>query len=226
MWDNCALLETLETSMPAALRIALAILVAALAALAGMWLARERPAERLELEHATVLPAPRALPDFALTDHTGAPFGPEQLNGGWHVLFFGFTHCPDVCPSTLATLSAARRQLTDLPAGERPSVVLVSVDPGRDTVERLAEYVAFFDPEFVGVTGDPEALEALTRQLGVAVMVGEPDDSGNYAIDHTATLFLVDPQGRMAAVFGMPHTPDGIAQDYRSILHHTAGRRG
>jgi protein SCO1/2 len=212
--------------MPAALRIALAVLVAALAALAGMWLARERPVERLELEHATVFPAPRVIPEFALTDQNGAPFGPERLKGGWHLLFFGFTHCPDVCPSTLATLTAARRQLAELPSGERPAVVLVSVDPRRDTAARLAEYVAFFDPEFVGVTGDPAEIEQLTRQLGVAVVVGEPDASGNYSIDHTATLFLVDPEGRLAAIFGMPHTPDGIAQDYRSILEHVARRRG
>lgn len=212
--------------MPAALRITVAVLVAVLAALAGMWLAREQPPERLELEHATVFPTSRALPDFTLRDQTGAPFGPERLQGGWSFLFFGFTHCPDVCPSTLATLTAARRQLTDLPAAEQPAVVLVSVDPKRDTPARLAEYVAFFDPDFVGVTGDPAVLETLTTQLGVAVFVGEPDPSGNYTIDHTATLFLIDPQGRLAAIFGMPHTPDGIAQDYRSILGHVGRRRG
>lgn len=212
--------------MPAALRIAVAVLVAVLAALPGMWLAREQPPERLELEHATVFPVPRPLPAFTLTDHTGAPFGPQRLQGGWHILFFGFTHCPDVCPSTLSALTSARRQLADLPAVQQPGVVLVSVDPQRDTVERLAEYVAFFDPDFVGVTGDAAVLDALTRQLGVAVVVGEPDVAGNYTIDHTGTLFLVDPQGRVAAIFGMPHTPDGIAQDYRRVLEHVSRRRG
>ncbi len=212
--------------MTATVRIAVAVLVAVLAALAGMWLARERPSGRLELEHATVFPAPRALPAFALLDHGGAPFDPGRLQGKWHILFFGFTHCPDVCPSTLATLTAARRQLADLPADRQPGVVFVSVDPQRDTAARLAEYVAFFDPQFVGVTGDPEALETLTRDLGVAVMVGEPDAAGNYSIDHTATLFLVDPRGRLAAVFGMPHTPDGIARDYRKILEHRDPRQG
>ena len=212
--------------MRAVLRIAVAVLVAVLAALAGMWLAREQPAERLELAHATVFPAPRALPGFALTADDGTPFGPERLRGGWHILFFGFTHCPDVCPSTLATLTAARRQLAELPVGDRPGVVFVSVDPQRDSAARLAEYVEFFDPAFVGVTGDPAELAGLTRQLGVAVVVGEPDAAGNYSIDHTATLFLVDPEGRLAAVFGMPHTPDGIAQDYRRVLEHLARRRG
>ena len=142
------------------------------------------------------------------------------------LLFFGFTHCPDVCPSTLSALTSARRQLADLPADQRPGVVLVSVDPQRDTVERLAEYVAFFDPDFTGVTGDAAVLDELTRQLGVAVVVGEPDAAGNYTIDHTGTLFLVDPQGRVAAIFGMPHTADGIAQDYRRVLEHVSRRRG
>jgi len=212
--------------MRAAPRFALLAAVAVLAALAGMWLARERPDPRLELEHATAFPSPRALPPFTLVDHRGAPFGPERLAGRWHVLFFGFTHCPDVCPSTLATLAAARRELADLPPADRPEVVLVSVDPQRDTPARLAEYVAFFDPSFVGVTGEPAMLESLTRELGVAVMVGEPDASGQYSIDHTATLFLVDPQGRLAAVFGMPHTPDGIAHDYRLVLDHAARSPG
>ena len=212
--------------MRAALKIAAAVLVAMLAALAGVWLAWEQPAERLELEHATVFPAPRALPGFALADATGAPFGPDRLRGGWHILFFGFTHCPDVCPSTLATLTAVRRQLADLPAGDQPGVVFVSVDPQRDTPARLAEYVAFFDPRIIGVTGDRAELDALTRQLGVAVLVGDPDASGSYSIDHSGTLFLVDPQGRLAAVFGMPHTPDGIAQDYRRVVDYLARRRG
>ena len=225
MWDNSSPSRR-KPAMSSALKMAVAVLVAVLAALAGMWLAREQPAERLELEHATVFPAPRALPGFALIDDDGAPFGPERLRGGWHVLFFGFTHCPDVCPSTLATLTSARRQLGDLPASDRPGVVFVSVDPQRDSTARLAEYVEFFDPDFVGVTGDSAEIDSLTRQLGVAVVVGEPDASGSYSIDHTATLFLVDPQGRLAAVFGMPHTPDGIAQDYRRILDHLARGRG
>lgn len=211
--------------MSSTLRIALVVLVAVVGALAGMWFARVWAPGPLELEHATMFPAGRPLPQVELVDHEGKPFGPDRLRGRWSILFFGFTHCPDVCPSTLATLAAARRQLAELPATEQPAVVLVSVDPQRDTVARLAEYVRFFDPSFTGVTGDPAALSTLTRELGVAVIVGEPDESGQYTIDHTATLFLVDPQGRLAAIFGTPHTPAGIAQDYRSILRHASRGR-
>jgi len=193
--------------------------------MAGMWLARERVPELPELRHATLFPSGRPLPAFGLVDQHGGSFGPERLRGHWTFLFFGFTQCPDVCPTTLATLAAARRELADLPAEEQPAVVLVSVDPQRDTPARLAEYVRFFDPGFTGVTGEADAIAAFTRELGVAVIVGEPDASGQYTIDHTATLFLVGPDGSLAAVFGTPHSPDGIAGDYRRILAHRAGGR-
>lgn len=204
--------------MSSTLRIALVVLVAATGALAGMWLANRRAPEPMPLEHAVVFPAARALPDFELVDQAGRPFGPGRLAGRWSILFFGFTNCPDVCPSTLATLTAVRREMADLPAPDQPQVVFVSVDPGRDTPERLAEYVPFFDRAFTGATGDAAALETLTRSLGVAVVVGEPDASGRYTVDHTASLFLINPAGALAAIFGTPHTPDGIAHDYRLIV--------
>jgi protein SCO1/2 len=209
--------------MPALRRIVLILLVAVAGLFAGLWFARQQAPVPLVLEHATLFPAPRALPDFALLDQAGRPFGPGRLAGRWSILFFGFTQCPDVCPSTLAALAAARRELADLPPAQQPQVILVSVDPARDTPERLAGYVRFFDESFTGVTGEPAALETLTRELGVAVLVGKPDDAGRYTIDHTATLFLVNPDGALAAVFGTPHSPDGIAHDYRLILERTAG---
>lgn len=208
--------------MSIALRIAIVALVATSAALAGLWLAQSRVPAPLALESATLLPDGRPLPDFALMDQTRHPFGPAQLAGRWSLLFFGFTHCPDVCPATLATLAAARRELAELPAAQQPAVVLVSVDPGRDTPEKLAEYVAYFDPSFAAVTGEPAMLQALTGGLGVAVMIGEADASGYYSVDHSAALFLVNPAGRLAAVFGTPHTPDGIAHDYRLIVERAA----
>ena len=209
--------------MPALRRIALVLSVAAAGLLAGLWFARQQAPTPLVLEHATVFPAPRALPAFALLDHAGRPFGPERLAGRWSILFFGFTQCPDVCPSTLAALAAARRELADLPPAQQPDVFLVSVDPARDTPERLARYVRFFEASFTGVTGEPAALAALTRELGVAVLTGEPDENGQYTIDHTAALFLINPEAALTAVFGTPHSPDGIAHDFRLILARAGG---
>jgi protein SCO1/2 len=201
------------------LQVMLVAAVAAAGLAAGYLVGRSPgPAPGPALESATLFETPRPVPAFALTDQDGRPFGREQLAGRWTILFFGFTHCPDVCPSTLATLAAARRELADLPAGVQPRVVLVSVDPKRDTVERLKPYVAFFDPSFAGVTGPAEAISTFTAQLGVAVRQGPRDASGNYTVDHTAALFLVDPDGTLVGIFSTPHTPDGITHDYRRIL--------
>jgi protein SCO1/2 len=206
------------------LQIALVAAVAA-AGLAAGYLVGRGPAEPPipELERATLFATPRALPVFSLTDQDGRPFGPAELRGRWSILFFGFTHCPDVCPATLATLAAARRELADLPAAAQPQVVLVTVDPERDTAAQLKAYVAFFDPAFAGVTGAPDAIAALTSQMGVAVRKGARDEHGNYTVDHTAALFLVNPDGALAGIFSTPHTPDGIAHDYRRILQAKAG---
>ena len=179
---------------------------------------RPRSPQEAELERATQYRAPRHLPDFALVDQDGAPFLPARLQGRWTFLFFGFVNCPDICPTTLATLAEARRALADLPAGERPGVTLVSVDPGRDTPAVLGRYVTHFDPAFQGVTGTPGELEALARDLGVAVFVGSPDDDGNYAVDHSAAVFLVDPGARVVALFSTPHDAAVIARDFRRIV--------
>lgn len=211
--------------MKPATRIILPLAAIVVGALAGIWLGRDRAAAPPPLEHATVYPAARSLPDFALTDQRGEPFGPRRLVGQWTLLFFGFTHCPDICPATLATLATARRELADLPLPRQPQVVLVSVDPQRDTVEKLAGYTAFFDPSFLGVTGAPEQVARLTDGIGVAVVAGTPDAHGNYTVDHTAAVFLVNPAGAVAAIFSAPHSPDGIAHDYRLVLERLGGGR-
>jgi protein SCO1/2 len=170
------------------------------------------------LERAVWFEAARPLPELALLDQTGRPFDAERLRGHWTFLFFGFVNCPDICPTTLATLAAVRRTLADLPAGERPGVALVSVDPARDSPSVLARYVAHFDPAFTGVTGAPDRLEALARDLGVAVFVSAADADGDYAVDHSAAIFLVDPRARVVALFNTPHDAATIARDYRRIV--------
>jgi protein SCO1/2 len=183
---------------------------------AQLWLRQE--AAPPPLEHATKFAQPRPLPAFALVDDSSAAFGPENLRGRWTFVFFGFVNCPDICPTTLATLAAARRSLADLPEDRQPSVVLVSVDPGRDTPALLGQYVAHFDPAFTGATGSAEAIDSLARALGVAVFIGPPDAEGNYAVDHSAAVFLVDPDARVAALFNTPHEAEAIARDYRRIV--------
>ena len=209
--------------MKTSTRVILPLLAIAAGALAGIWLARDGDEPQPPLEHATLYPMARPLPDFALRDQQGSPFGPARLAGRWSILFFGYTHCPDVCPATLAALAAARRELADLPPAQQPQVVLVSVDPARDTAGQLAGYTSFFDPAFIGVTGEAQELARLTGGIGVAVIPGAPDEHGQYTVDHTAALFLVNPAGAVAAVFSAPHSPDGIAHDYRTVMARIGG---
>ncbi|MDH4259310.1 MAG: SCO family protein [Gammaproteobacteria bacterium] len=194
------------------------VLAAALAGAATAWMMTRRAAAPQALEQATLFDAARPVPQFELADQAGRPFNRDSLRGQWTLMFFGFTNCPDVCPTTLATLADARRLLADLPAAELPVVALVTVDPARDTPQALGRYVAHFDEHFLGVTGSPEAIEVLTHDLGVAVSIGPESEDGYYTVDHTAAIFLIDPAAAFTAVFGSPHAADVIARDYRSIV--------
>lgn len=196
----------------------LLVLGAALAGAATAWMTIKKPGAAPVLEQATLLDAARTLPQFELIDQAGRAFQRDSLRGQWTLMFFGFTNCPDVCPTTLAALAEVRSKLKDLPAGDLPAVVFVSVDPDRDTTEALGRYVAHFDPQFLGVTGQPVAIEALTHDLGVAVSAGPASEDGNYTVDHSAAIFLIDPSAAFTAVFGSPHLADVIARDYRSIV--------
>jgi protein SCO1 len=204
----------------------LAALIAIVAVIAGMLLSRAlidraEDSQTVVLTSGTLLDPPRPLPDFSLIDHQNRTFKKEGLKARWSFLFFGFTNCPDVCPTTLRMLSQVEQSLSDLPVGERPSVLLVSVDPKRDTPEQLASYIKFFNPSFVGLTGSQQSLEDFTRQLGVPVAI-TPTDNGSYTVDHSGAIFLVDPQGALRALFSPPHSPSAIADDYRRIIHSAA----
>lgn len=196
--------------------------VVAIAAIAaGMLLARAifdrgRTAD-LGLAKATLVTPARPLPAFALTDQDGASFEAARLKGHWTLMFFGFTHCPDVCPTTLGMLAQVEKQLAATAPAASPQVVLVSVDPQRDTPAQLKSYVKFFSPTFTGVTGSVPAINDFTRALGVPTATTQLGN-GNYTVDHSAVIFLLDPNGSMRAVFSTPYLADVIAADYRRIV--------
>ena len=206
--------------MSRAKSIGLAALVAIVAIAAGMLLSRallDGPAGPT-LAKATLIDPARPLPRMAFVDQQGQPFGVEQLRGHWSILFFGFTHCPDVCPTTLALLAQVEKQLADLPTEHRPQIVLVSVDAKRDTPERLAAYVKSFSPTFTGITaGEQPAVEEFALKLGVPVAISQLP-GGNYTVDHSAAIFIVDPSGALRALSSTPHEVPIIAADYRSIV--------
>lgn len=194
--------------------------IAIVAVATGVLLARaalQGPTPAPALVKATVLQPVKALPEFQLLDQDSKAFDRARLERHWSLLFFGFTQCPDVCPTTLGMLSQAKRQLSDLPAAQRPQVVLVTADPQRDSAAQLGPYVHFFDPEFIGVTGSAAEIQRLAQALGVSIAIRKLVN-GDYTVDHSTTIFLVDPQGALRAVFSTPHVPAVIADDYRRIV--------
>ena len=196
-------------------KLAPAIAVVVIATAAGFLAGRWWPAEPPALQASTALfGQERALPEFALTDHTGRAYTRRELTAGWTLLFFGYTHCPDICPITLATMAASLDAIAAL-GGESPRVVFVSVDPDRDAPAHLEGYVTVFRDEFLGVTGPHEELRKLTTALGVAY--ARDGDGLEYLVEHSASLLLVNPEGKLQAVFGPPHEPDPIARDIVAI---------
>ena len=204
--------------MPVRPKIVATIAIVAVAT--GMLLARAAlnvPEAPPVLAKATLLTPPKPLPRFALLDQDSKTFDRARLERHWTLLFFGFTQCPDICPTTLGLLSQAQRQLSDLPAAQRPQVVLVTTDPQRDSAAQLGPYVRFFNPDFIGVTGAETELQRLTQAFSVSVSQ-RPLANGDYTVDHSTAIFLVDPKGAVRAVFSTPHSPDVIAADFRRIL--------
>jgi protein SCO1 len=201
------------------LSIAPTIVIGILAAAAGVWLSRSFIARDATpvTQQATVVQPARPLPDLDLIDGTGARFTRANLEGRWSLLFFGFTHCPAICPNTLTLLQQANGLLADLPSELRPQLVFVSVDPERDTPAQMAEYVRFFGSGLRGVTGQPDRIAALTQALGIPVSrVDLPE--GGYTVDHSAAILLVNPRGEFNALFSAPQTAAGLASDYRIIV--------
>ena len=195
-----------------------ALLAAALAALglglyAGVRL--QGPRTVTQLTSGVLLGAPRAVAPFALTDQDGQPYSDAQLRGHWTLLFAGFTHCPDVCPTTLALMAQLRGRL---PAGAPLELVFLSVDPERDTPERLRAYTAHFGGAVRGVTGPREQLDPLCANLGIAFLKVPGASESQYTVDHSTALVLLDRSGRVAGYFPAPHKLDTLAADLAGIV--------
>jgi protein SCO1 len=170
-------------------------------------------------ERATILPQPRTLAPLDLVDQDGRPLPGDFLRDHWTVVFFGFTQCPDVCPTTLTTLAQMKKELADLPAAQQPRVLLVSVDPERDTPAILKPYVTFFDPAFLGATGTLAATDQAAAAFAVPfAKVSLPD--GGYTMDHGAGLFIVSPAGAIAAYSSPPLDAAVLARDFRKVVQY------
>jgi protein SCO1/2 len=199
------------------LRIFMLTLLAVLAALLAACGSDKPPEPTATPLPGTVLNPPRPLEDFTLTDHTGAPFSLSDLRGRPALVFFGFTNCPDICPTTLGEFKRVKSLLGR--DADEVTFVFVSVDPQRDTPERLAEYVGAFDPAFIGLTGDDAALRPIAQEFGVYYQAVPLEGSETaYTVDHTASSFALDREGRLAIVFSYGTPPDAIVQRIRALL--------
>ncbi|MBX2826064.1 MAG: SCO family protein, partial [Gammaproteobacteria bacterium] len=149
----------------------------------------------------------------------GESVGSDLLEGKWNLVFFGFTHCPDVCPLTLSTVRQAVDEIRKDSSVPDPQVVFVSVDPKRDTPEKLNQYVAFFDPSYIGLTGELNNIYELTRPMNIVVQfTADEENPESYTVDHTASIFLIDPQLRVRGSFKGPHETEIIIDDYKTLL--------
>ena len=183
---------------------------AACAAGTGFWIAHQLDRGSPRLASGTWLPQPKPIADFRLTDSGGRDLTPGELRGAPTLVFFGFTHCPDVCPATLLQLAQVRKRAPLAPL----RVLFVSVDPERDSPALLGSYVHAFDPGFEAATGTPAAIRQLAASFGVAVNRVELP-GGDYTMDHSAVVFLLDDSARIVAVFTPPFESAALAADLR-----------
>jgi len=183
----------------------------------------ERPAE---LE-GVLRPDFRLLLPFKLTDQNNAVFDEKRLLNKWTFVFFGYTSCPDVCPATLYVLKEIHDLLIDESGGstnnepaDDTQMVFVSVDPARDTPEKLAKYISYFNKDFIGVTSDKTEIDKLAKQFGAGYILEDKNAAGDYNVAHTSAIFLIDPYGRLVANFSQPHQATTITSQYKKIRQY------
>ena len=163
----------------------------------------------------------RALPEFELLDHNQRPLTRASLKGKWNLMFFGYTHCPDICPASLQTLSEMMGSIDDPDVSGALRVYFVSVDPERDRPEVLSDYVRYFDPSFIGATAEMDRLTPLTRSLGIAHQIrNRAEGNPVYDVDHSSAIVLVNPQAEFAGLFGAPHDAMAMARDMTRIVEY------
>ena len=206
------------------------ILAVALAAGLGLLLAQKvfGPDKAGNQDSSSIIfyGTPRTLPDFDLAQSDGTRLIPGELRGHWTLVFLGFTSCPDICPTTLTELAGAQKQWESLPDSLRPRVVLVSVDPERDTPARLGEYAPAFRKVTLAATADIPSLERFATALGMVFQKApgkhfdtNPDD---YSMDHSASIAVLDPEGRLAGLIRPPLNPQAIASDLLKLTEKSA----
>lgn len=183
---------------------------AVVALVVGVWLSLTI-APKAQPQHILTYPAPRPLADVKLLSHKGEQLSNEWFKEQWTLTFVGYTFCPDVCPTTLAELKRIYPKITAIESEFPIKVLFLSVDPKRDTQERLNEYIEFFNPAFFAATAEHSELFPLVRSMGMAYSMVDSTDKPNYLVDHSASVVLVNPEGNVVGRFKPDHQPGKLA---------------
>lgn len=202
--------------------IVAAVAVVVISALVGIVYLESLPdeAERPAAAELTdiLLPESRRLEPFSLEDSRNNVFDLSRLQGKWTLIFFGYTHCPDICPTTLTTLRGMARELQQTPDDYSDTqVVFVSVDPKRDNTTHLKEYVEYFHPDFLAATGEKAQIDRLALQLGAVYMFEGDTDGDDYLVNHSASIMVIDPRAHWVARFNPPHKAGTLAGKFRRL---------
>lgn len=203
----------------------LLIAIVAVISIATGFLMFQKSFNLAQPEHSLFYQTPRTIKPFAMVDHQGEVFANDQFQGKWSWVFFGYTSCPDVCPTTLQELNFVYDDLKAI--SNNVQVLLVSVDPQRDTVEKLSQYIAYFNDEFKALTADHSTLFPFARNMGLMYAISDEKRDDNYLVDHSASIVLVNPNGQIAAIFKPEHelgqlpiiSGDNLVSDFAKIVN-------
>ena len=170
----------------------------------------------VQIQSGTLLQQPRPIADFSLNGSDGKPFTRADLAGHWSLIYVGYTHCPDVCPTTLAQLKAVEKGLGEDAAKVR--FIFLSIDPERDTPETLGQYTHYFSPDFLAVTGPNAQLDALGANLGFVYAKVPGATPQSYLMDHSSALILINPRAGLAGYLTPPFKTENLVSDLKQIV--------
>ena len=190
----------------------------------GVFSARQQQVEHAPTIPGLLWPNPKELSAFSVNDQDNNEFNLQNLQGKWSFLFFGYTNCPDICPITLSVYAQLYSRFIEQDMARDVQMVFVSVDPERDKPDQLRDYVNYFHEDFIGLGGDDEQLRSLTSQIGIAYFREQPSEDGSYLVDHSASIFLVNPSGQLVAVLSAPHSADSLFSKYMDISTYLSGQ--
>ena len=180
----------------------------------------QKPTKKKKIANFIWLDEPKDIANFQLTDHNNNKFTINNFSGRWSLIFFGYTYCPDICPTTMFDLRNFKQKLLDIDKKNIPQVIFVSVDPNRDKTKQIKKYVTHFDKSFIGLTGDVTNIDTLTKEIYGVYKVPENPKNDDYLVSHSGTIHLVNPDKKLAGIFTPPIKVENLTKDYIYITSY------